>query len=812
MSDNSTPIAGGDTYATDQAATLNGAGVTPATKFPINKIAFGTRGTVREVDASNPLPVTLPGTSAVSAAAILNVTASGTLTASDAVVAAPIGDGTIIIGASTAGSVVAVVVPDGLQAWTLLIKGYVSGAIYTEASNNSTTGTDGDWVEIKGRRTGTAPGVESVVYAMVANGYYRGNAAGFKYIRARLIGGTGPTIQWVLSYGQGATFLNSGIPLGSSVIGKVGIDQTTPGTTNAVQVTNASFAVTGTFFQATQPVSLAALPALTAGAAAIGSITNTSFAVTNAGTFPVQSAATLSAETTKVIGTVNLSAAQTLAAVTAITNALPAGTNIIGSVKLTDGTSSAAFKAASTAPVAADPALVVALSPNGNSFVTPDVTVAATLTALNDAVLVPMAGRSTATIELPASGWTGTVAFEVQVSSGGAWYPVNGVSSSTSFPATTTTVAGAYRLTPNACLAVRARLSVVGAGSIAATAIASIGSGGVYLNQIGPMKLTDGVSTAAIKPASTPATLADAALVVQTAQLPAAVGGTTSAASLPVVLSTDTATGTITTQNLVPGGVATAGSAVEITLNGAASIAPQAVGTYTGALSLQVTVDGANWITAGGAPFVSINTGGYLAAITSALTGIFQADVGGFTKARITALAAVTGSVVVTIRSASASSMVALDAGLPAGANSIGSVTQATAANFNATVVGNGTFAVQSAMTPVTPTASIVNSAATTNATSVKASAGTIYQITATNSGAAAAFLKIYNLAVAPTVGTSVPALTLAVPPSGVLSVNLGTMGLRLGTGISLAITNLVADTDTTVVAANQVKSAISYI
>jgi hypothetical protein len=50
--------------------------------------------------------------------------------------------------------------------------------------------------------------------------------------------------------------------------------------------------------------------------------------------------ATLSAETTKVIGTVNIAAAQTLAtvtAVTAITNALPAGTNAIGKLSANSG-------------------------------------------------------------------------------------------------------------------------------------------------------------------------------------------------------------------------------------------------------------------------------------------------------------------------------------------------------------------------------------------------------------------------------------------------------------------------------------------
>ena len=66
--------------------------------------------------------------------------------------------------------------------------------------------------------------------------------------------------------------------------------------------------VTGTFWQATQPVSLATLP------------------VTNAGTFAVQAAATLAAETTKVIGTVNIATAQTVG--------LAAGAAVIGSVSL----------------------------------------------------------------------------------------------------------------------------------------------------------------------------------------------------------------------------------------------------------------------------------------------------------------------------------------------------------------------------------------------------------------------------------------------------------------------------------------------
>lgn len=109
------------------------------------------------------------------------------------------------------------------------------------------------------------------------------------------------------------------------------------------------------------------------------------------------------------------------------------------------------------------------------------------------------------------------------------------------------------------------------------------------------------------------------------------------------------------------------------------------------------------------------------------------------------------------------------------------------------------------------PTASIVNSAATTNATSVKASAGTVYSVTCSNTGAAAAYVKLYNLASAPTVGTSVPAITLSIPASGTVNVPFGTHGMRFGTGIALAITNLAADSDATAVAASQVKVLTSY-
>lgn len=167
------------------------------------------------------------------------------------------------------------------------------------------------------------------------------------------------------------------------------------------------------------------------------------------------------------------------------------------------------------------------------------------------------------------------------------------------------------------------------------------------------------------------------------------------------------ASGTITTQNLVPAGAATAGSAVEITTNGAPTLMVQVTGTYTGALSLQITVDGVTWVTMAGVPLINLNTGGYLAAITSALQSVFQADVSGAIKARVTGLAAVTGTATVSLRAVPGAAMVALDAALPTGANTIGAVTIASGTVTTVTTVSTVTSV--SAVAAVTPGTAAAN-------------------------------------------------------------------------------------------------------
>lgn len=132
------------------------------------------------------------------------------------------------------------------------------------------------------------------------------------------------------------------------------------------------------------------------------------------------------------------------------------------------------------------------------------------------------------------------------------------------------------------------------------------------------------------------------------------------------------------------------------------------------------------------------------------------------------------------------------------------------AAQVSGTQPVSGT--VSATNTPVTPTSQFTNSAGTTNATVTKASAGTVWSIFANNNNAAVRYLKIYNKASAPTVGTDTPVMVIPIPAGGVTPpINLGSNGIRFATGIAWALTTGAADSDTGAVAAGEHKVAITY-
>lgn len=251
-------------------------------------------------------------------------------------------------------------------------------------------------------------------------------------------------------------------------------------------------------------------------------------------------------------------------------------------------------------------------------------------------------------------------------------------------------------------------------------------------------------------------------------------------------------TAAITTQNLNPAtGTPTPGSFVQISCYGLSTLSIQTVGVYTGVLTLQVTIDGVNWISLGGVAIVNVNTGANSATIPSAAQSIYQADVSGFNMARISANASVTGSVQVTLSLAEDPAMVSLDASLPAGANVIG-----------ATVLG----------TTTTVSSSNTTAAATTNATSVKTTAGKIGNLSLTCYAAYTTFFKLYNKASAPTVGTDIPLLTIPVAATSFLPIGSGVNGDYYSTGIAFAMTKLMPDTDTTVLVAGDLKQHMTYV
>lgn len=173
---------------------------------------------------------------------------------------------------------------------------------------------------------------------------------------------------------------------------------------------------------------------------------------------------------------------------------------------------------------------------------------------------------------------------------------------------------------------------------------------------------------------------------------------------------------------------------------------------------------------------------------------------------------------------------------LPAGTNNIGDVDVLTlpalpAGNNNigdVDAIQSGTWTVQPGNTANTtawlvstrPSASggttpyKLNSAASTNATTVKASAGQVYMITASNTNAAVRYLKLYNKASNPTVGSDTPVLVFAIPGNTAgagTNIPVPDSGIAFSTGIAFALVTGAADSDNTGVAANEIIVNMAY-
>ena len=135
-------------------------------------------------------------------------------------------------------------------------------------------------------------------------------------------------------------------------------------------------------------------------------------------------------------------------------------------------------------------------------------------------------------------------------------------------------------------------------------------------------------------------------------------------------------------------------------------------------------------------------------------------------------------------------------------------------AQASATQAVSGT--VTATVTPPAPaTPYFLNSAATTNGALILTGTSGLHAFYATNEGATVAYVKLYNKATSPTVGTDVPEMIIPVPAAvsgvpGVANPNIGFSGFRFALGLGISITANAVYTDTTAVAAGQVKVKLS--
>jgi hypothetical protein len=328
------------------------------------------------------------------------------------------------------------------------------------------------------------------------------------------------------------TFWQSVQPVSSTQL-PAGLGQTTM--VNSLPVVLASnqsaIPVTGTFWQATQPVSLASLPPLPAGTNTIGNVNVN-------GTVPVSGIFWQATQPVSI----------------AALPALAAGNNLIGKVQLSDGTNQPAVKAASTAPVAGDPALVVAISPNSPAHpvsISGSVAVTGTFwqaTQPISAAALPLpTGAATETTlsalntKIPAQGQALMAASTpVVIASDQSAVPVSG----TFWQATQPVSAASLPLpsgaaTETTLAALNTKIPALGQAAMAAStpvviasnqsaipvsgtfwqatqpvSLASLPALPTGTNTIGSVKLTDGTNVPAVKAASTAPAATDPALVV----------------------------------------------------------------------------------------------------------------------------------------------------------------------------------------------------------------------------------------------------------------------------------------------------------
>lgn len=270
------------------------------------------------------------------------------------------------------------------------------------------------------------------------------------------------------------------------------------------------------------------------------------------------------------------------------------------------------------------------------------------------------------------------------------------------------------------------------------------------------------------------------------AKLPSVGGPALSANSQPVDLGYRTTNGALGALN----------ANLQLNVSGQATAVFDVRGTFVGTITFQYSDDGGTtWVTLNGVSGSAGNSFTTVSTLTAA--GNVTCNVAGHRLVRAAMTAYTSGSANVNIHSSAVVGPLPLgqgivSAGLNAGTN--------LAADVGIQYRANATGAASGAH---------IVSAATTNATIVKASAGRVLGWAIGNTTAAWRYVKLHNQTTLPTAGTGV-VRTISIPPGGLAQQNLPG-GIAFTTGIGLTIVTGSADADATAVAVGDVVGELFF-
>jgi hypothetical protein len=260
--------------------------------------------------------------------------------------------------------------------------------------------------------------------------------------------------------------------------------------------TNVSFPVTGTFWQGTQPVSLAALPSLATGGNVIGAVTQ-SGTWTNNVVGNIAAAATDSGNPVKIGGKFN-STRPTYTDGQRGDIQISSRGGLIADYEdyVTNANNINTVDSSSSTTTGANNQNIITGNPTNNSS-------ASLLISGNTSFAVIITGT-----------WVGTLQFERTLDGGTTWTSIGAFSAGTNYITQTTTANGAFHGNSSSSNGIRVRATAWTSGVASVRILAGQGTGTITIGN--PIRLYDQSSNsqATIKAASTTPAFTDTALVV----------------------------------------------------------------------------------------------------------------------------------------------------------------------------------------------------------------------------------------------------------------------------------------------------------